>query len=492
LNPSAADRSPATTTADLLLRSAASRWANGFFAVGAGFAVTLWLWNAFCAFPHYGWNAVRVAPSFMLRAGITPYPAPGAGPVTTWIYGPTAIFCQLPATLASGPVAALLAAGGINLALALVPLLFVLRREAGERKLEPRRLWLAAAVAIAIWPSWNLFFYQADNAALAFGLMSMGLLGGGPDRSRGRGWLAAALVALAVWGKQTELGVICGQVIFVARRDGIRAAGEHLLRVIACCALAGCVFLKLFGDAGLWFNAFVVPASLPRVSLFAKAMSAPFAGAVVSLVMVPLFGLLFARRAVFSRGSRWALPAWIFVCSLPFTLAAFSSIGGNLNSLHACVFLLPVAAAALLQRLPPARQWLAAALVIAIVGWQSARTPLWRWRPATSALRQAESLTQQLPGEIYFPWNPLITFYGEHRFDHAEDGLVTRSLAGRPVSPPLLHRYLPPRMHVVAYQSSDVFYREVGTLFLPKNAVAHRFGEWTLFSWPEPSSRRPD
>lgn len=462
----------------------------GILFAGAAGALLLWFWNAFCVFPHYGWNAVRVAPSFMLRAGVTPYPAPGDGPVTTWIYGPTAIFCQLPATWAPNAVTAMLVAGGINLMLVIAPLIVVLCLELRRQRLEPRQYWLAAALACALWPSWNLHFYQADNAALAFGLVSIGVLSEGTAGSSWRGWLAAALAALSLWGKQTELGLVCGQLLFVARREGLRVAGEYLLRTVACCAIAGCIFLKLFSAVGLWLNAFVIPASLSRVPLLGKAASEPFAGQVILLVVLPLLALIATRQSVFSRGSRWALPAWVFVCSLPFTLAAFSSIGGNVNSLHAFVYLLPVSAVALVQRLPRARAWSAAALVIVLVGWHVTRTPVWLWRPATGALRQAESLAQQLPGEIYFPWNPLITFYGEHRFDHAEDGLITRSLAGRPVSPELLRRHLPARMHIAAYQSNDVFYREVGALFLPRNAAAQRFGEWTLFSWPEQAKQK--
>src|SRR4051812_46329068 len=79
------------------------------------------LWTSFCFFPLPEWNSIRLAPSFMLHPGATPYPGLGGGPLTTWIYGPVPLLLNLPATLAHDTVTALLVAGTINLLIAVIP-----------------------------------------------------------------------------------------------------------------------------------------------------------------------------------------------------------------------------------------------------------------------------------------------------------------------------------------------------------------------------------
>jgi hypothetical protein len=442
-------------------------------------AVAAWLWTCVCRYPLHDWNELRLAPSLMWTAGINPYPGPAGGPVTTWVYGPVPILLQLPAALATSAVTAIMIAAAINLLVALVPLGFALRAQAGAGTDRSARAW-TFLLAIAAWPAVNLIFCQADNAALAFGLASIALLSGTGPRDPRRLWLAAAAATLALWSKQTEVGPVLGQLAYLAIRRGWRESAVQLGRCAAAGGLAGIFFCACFGAEGLAYNMFVLPGAFPWIPLSVKIADPIFRlhvlGYFTAYLAAPLLLLLRHRRAVFQRESAVLLPALVFLFSVPFNLTGFLTIGGNVNSWHAAVYLLPAAALALAQRPNLAAAFLAAGLCFQVaIEW-----PL-RWRPALTGLRQGEALAAQLPGQVYFPWNPLPPFFADHRIDHAEDGLQTRAAAGRPVPAAVVRAYLPPQLCVVAYHGSGVdgYVRRL----MPPTAHRDQFGEWMLWSW---------
>ena len=422
---------------------------------------------------------MRLAPSFMWTAGLNPYPGPAGGPVTTWVYGPVPILLQLPATLASDVVSALLIAAVINLLIALVPLRLALRAQAAPLTGGVTQAW-ALLLALAAWPAVNLIFYQADNAAIGLGLVASALLVGAGPRTPARLWLAAGAATLALWSKQTEVGPVLGQLAYFVIRFGWRKAAAQLGRCAATGGLAGLVFCGFFGAEGLIYNLFVLPGSFPWIPLGIKIADPGYRLHVLAYLIAylagPLLLLLGLRRAVFHRESAVLLPALVFLFSLPFNLTGFLTVGGNVNSWHAAVYLLPAAALWLARR-----SRLAAVSLLVILGCQAAVERPLRWRPVVNGLRQGQALAAQLPGQVYFPWNPLLSFFADHRFDHAEDGLLTRAAAGRPVPPKTVQSFLPPKMCVVAYHGAavDGYVKSL----IPADARHDQFGEWMLYSW---------
>ena len=450
-------------------------------------AVALWLWGCFCMFSAGGWNAVRLAPSFMWRAGVNPYPGPLAGPVTTWIYGPLPILFQWPATLAHDAASALLAGGIINLGLILVPLALAVHTLAGPGTSVSTRVW-AFLLTVAFLPAVNLIYCQADNTAVACGLLAGVLLTGTGPHTQARLWIAAAAATLALWAKQTELGPVLGQIIFIGLRHGKRAAAAQALRAAATGGLAGLVFCGIFGTEGLVYNMFIIPTGFPLLEPAAKIVHPLYLGFVLTYVVAPALLVALLAPRLFRRDHPALGPVLVFVCSIPFNLAGFLPIGGNLNSLHGVIYLLPAAALWLAAQRPGPGRWpwpapvaLAAALAVQVVGqWP---LPL---RLQQTGLHQGAALARQFAGRIYFPWNPLLTFFSEGRFYHAEDGLIVRSLAGRPVPPSVVQAHLPPAMCVVAYHRYviDGYVRGL----VPADAKRAAFGEWILLSWAPPAA----
>ncbi len=427
---------------------------------------------------------MRLAPSFMLRAGLSPYPGPLEGPVTTWVYGPVPLLLQLPATLAASATAALLIAGAINLAIALVPLWLAVK--AHLRPDAARGTWLwAGLLATAAWPATALIFTQADNSAVAFGLLAgIAILGVGP-RDNGRLWLGAFALGLGLWSKQTEIGPMLGLLVYLLIRHGPRTALIQAVRCGAASALLGVLLLRLCGAEGLLYNMFVLPGGFPMTNVIAKAAHPIYRGYVAVLVLFPCLVVLLTARRIFRRDSPALLPALMFVFSVPFNLSGFAAIGGNINSLHGGLYVLPVAAGWLASRTAARWKGLPLGALLTLTAVLAVQITLhWPWplQPDVIALRQAESLARQLPGKIYFPWNPIITYYADGRIDHAEDGLLTRRVAGHPIPPRVLRQYLPPDFCVVAFHRlvNDGLIKAL----VPVHARKDAFGEWILYSWP--------
>lgn len=455
--------------------------------MGVALALTAaWLWRCLCLFPAHGWNEIRLAPSFMWAHGVSPYPPAGVGPATTWIYGPLPVLLQLPATLAHDAAGALLVAGLINLAVILLAIGAVcigwptpVAPNAGAGRL------VACVACVALWPATSLEFMQPDNAAVAFGLLALLCLQKSP--SVGARWLAAAGCAAAIACKQTLLGLALAECVYLAWRDGVRAGVAQGLRIGALAAAILIMAALTFGPAGFIFHLFTLPAGLPwAASLSARLIE--FLPYLLVQAGVPLIVLGTLGSRVWQKDSPWLLPALAWATAWPLDLIALCKTGGSINSLHGALFFLPAAATLLVASAKPAPAWRFAltALVIAGLAVRLATSAPGTWRPLDQPLRQGEFLARSLPGEIYFPWHPLITFYAEGRFDHVEDGLFMLYLAGQPMAGAAATAHLPPRLHVVAFLHHEIDWGIARSL-IPPGAQQTAFGAWDLSSWARPA-----
>ena len=451
-------------------------------------ALAVRLWCEWCAFPFSVWNAIRLAPTFMLRFGTTPYPGLEGGPVTTWIYGPVTLLLNLPATLAGSTSLALLIAGTINLTLAAAPaaLLCALLPAPRPGTTGADRAW-AVLLCLALWPNSSLRFIQADNTAVAFGLVSnLLLLRARPDPARPP-LLAAVLLAIAVWSKQTSLGLVAAQVIWLGLSAGRAAALRHTLACAAAGLALGGAFVAWFGWDGLWLNLVRLPGRLPFAT-DPLGRAAELWPHLAGYVLIPAVAGVVFRRTLLTRNSPWLLPFLSWMLLLPTGLLSVLKVGGTANSLNGILYLLPVAALALVPALRGRWRLVApvlAAGVLAGIALQlslAASRPL---RPVTAHLARADFLAREFPGQIYFPWNPLATFFSDRRFYHAEDGLYVRYAAQLAPSRALARQDFPPRWVVTAYPGESGGWGIIEQL-QPRNAQRQRFGEWILDSWPEP------
>jgi hypothetical protein len=413
-----------------------------------GMAAGARLWTSYCVFPWADWNTIRLAPTFMLGSGQTPYPGLAGDALTTWIYGPVPLFTQLPATLAASTAPALLIADGTNLLWNLVPLALAIWA-ATKTSLDDApglRVW-AFLLCLAVWPNSSLQYLQADNIAIAFGLVSNLLLtrarpGGAPAA------MAALGAALAVWSKQTSLGLILAQLIWLLLSVGWRAAVRHALWGTLFGGSIGALFIARFGFAPLWLNLVEVPGHIPLCAdLWQRTRE--LAPHLAGYVLLPAAGVMVFRRSVWRRNSMWLLPALTWLCLLPTSVISVYKIGGTSNSLNGFLYLLVPASLALvvwIQRWNLRVASIGLAVLAMVVSLQQlALSPRIAWQPLTQHLQEADELARQFPGEIYFPWNTLVTYFTDHRFYHAEDGIYTRHIAGFGSEATVLRRNLPPR-----------------------------------------------
>jgi hypothetical protein len=449
------------------------------------------LWTSFCVFPLADWNSIRLAPSFMLRSGQTPYPELD-GALTTWIYGPVPLFIHLPATLATNTATALLIADGINIAWTIVPLALVVyaTTKAQLRSRHVDRLWVFL-LCLALWPNSSLQYIQADNAALALGLLSNLLLFRTHDKTSAHLFWAALCAALAVWSKQTTLGLVLAQLLWLNFSSGSKASIHYTLICVGFLFALGSIFVAQFGFNALWLNLVAVPARIPWCENFidrTRALGMHIAGC----VLLPATGLIIFRRTVWTKNSAWLLPALTWLCLLPTSIMSIYKIGGASNSLNGFLYLLVPSAVALIASLkrlaPAAAHGLMTAGIFAITTQQLAFAPAVPLRPLTQHLQEADFLAQKYPGQIYFPWNTLVTFFTDRRFYHAEDGIYTRHVAQFGTGAETLLRNLPARWSMTAilrWRNADVFKQ-----LQPSTGPTLLFGNWTLYP-TAPLGRQP-
>lgn len=455
--------------------------------------VTLRFWTAWCYFLLQDWNAVRLAPAFMLKYGPTPYPGLEGSPVTTWIYGPVPLWLNLPATLASSTAGALAIAGALNLLLAIIPLA-VVAWGAGATAVPSSRLVAGAAFALclAAWPANHLHYIQSDNVAVAFGLIANAMLLRSPHTSVPILAGAALFTALAVWSKQTVIGLVPAQVIWLVATQGYRHGIRYLLFAALAGLSLGTAFIGRFGFDGLWLNLIELPGRLPYwPEPWARARGLGLH--LTAYVAVPGLFLLWGRRSIWRKDSVWLLPTLSWLWLIPLGCLAAFKVGGTANSLYAWLFLLPTAAFTALRIFQVSIQrrtrLTTGAVVAAFVVLQIHFTPRWPLSPNIEYLERADQIARASPGEVYFPWNPLVTFFSEGRFYHAEDGFYVRYLVGKAPSRPDAMKNLPPAWSITAFRGADTGWGIVEQLHPPGTQRTVQ-GEWTLYSWPHETPQR--
>ncbi|HVT73981.1 MAG TPA: hypothetical protein VHD61_12665 [Lacunisphaera sp.] len=464
----------------------------GAFMAGIALVLALaWLWRCLCLYPAHGWNEIRLAPTFMLAHGLSPYPGENGGPATTWIYGPLPLLLQLPAVLASSAAGALMLSGLINAAVIVaaagIAVVSFSRHQGNASRMDA---FAGIVFCLALWPVTAFEFTQADNAAVAAGLLSLACL---QDSTPGRRRLAALACAAAMACKQTLLGLALAECVYLLHRENLRAAIRHGLWILVLTSL-------LLGGAALAFGAsafghvlFSLPSRLPWAASIPGRL-AEFWPYLAVHVGIPLALALGLGSRLWRKDSPWLLPFCAWAAALPLDLAALLKTGGSINSLHGWLLFLPPATAIALAAARHAalgRTLLVTATTVILTLRLFSFTPP-VWRPLQGQLGEGDFLARQLPGEIYFPWHPLLTFFADRRFDHTEDGLFIRRLAGAPVSGQTLAAHLPPHFHAVAFLRSEMDWG-IARELIPRGAQTATLGNWTIYSWvgTEPSAPFP-
>ena len=129
-------------------------------------------------------------------------------------------------------------------------------------------------------------------------------------------------------------------------------------------------------------------------------------------------------------------------------------------------------------------------LSLFVVGALSARlaiAPVRPLLPITGQLDQADAFARQLKGHIWFPWNPLVTYYSERRFYHAEDGMFVRFVTGYPLTYDHARAHLPADWTVTALLGQDVDWG-IALSLQPSTAASSKAGSWNLHYWPLPGA----
>lgn len=451
-------------------------------------AAAAWLWINFCRFPASCWNDLRLAPVFMAGHGVPVYTLPGSGVITTWMYGPVPLWVWSPAIAGATATAALLIAGSWNLILTVLAIAAVCARWPVPGA-TPAVRWLAFAATIAAWPDPAFRFLQADNIVVAAGLVgNLLLITGGAEPSRRRHWLIAGLTACALGAKQNALGLLAAQLTWLWLEGGRRRALGHLGRTALLAAGLGGVAALQFGWHPLWFGAVEIASGLPMVDDLPHRLI-EFAPVLAIQWGVPLGAFAILRHRGLGAGHPLQLPMLAWWWSLPLGALSMLTTGGSTNNLHGFQFLI---APLLLVTLAAGRRWrahfyvpLTALLTVAVLCLRVAQADAAPLRPAIAEVERARAIAATMPGQVWLPWNPLVTYFAEGRFYHAEDGLYVRFITGHPVSVRQARAHLPPHFHAMAFPSPQMQWG-VAAKLAPASAREQRIGRWEILTWPSP------
>lgn len=455
-------------------------------AAAAGAAACLWM--GWCLFPGIAWNELRLAPAFALRHGINPYPLLGGGPLSTWIYGPVGILVNLPTTFATSPAGALRLASLITAVTIVAPLAVIFFASRELRARGAWAPWLALTLGVLMLPVTGYFFQVPDQTAIALGLLSGWCLACQPDPSGARLAAAALLGVLAIWTKQLAVPLMPVHVAFLLLSGNRPAALRYVGWFAIFALLAIGIFVPAFGWDNLWLTLIAIPGRLPWADIADRIAVRPWE--LVAQVLLPSLGLVALWRTgrwpdrTQESGRFFQFTVLAYVALLPLGLAAFFKIGGDTNTLHSWHYLLPGCliawlAADRLAGIGSARLLAVASLALAVHANDLTSLPS---HPLREHFDDAAQLNAAYPHAIWFPQNPIITFYADGRLWHSEDGVRTRNFAGYAPSQADFRRHLPPNLQVIAYpEKEDV---SLATALLSEFSQRTVLRHWILLTRP--------
>lgn len=442
----------------------------------------VWLWMNLCVMPLRSFNDMRLAPTIGLTHGYQLYPGAN-GPASTWMYGPLPVWLNLPAAAAAGPMGQLLIAGGINMLLNLAAIAAVCWWWP-QGTISGRGRLVAAVIAIAAVPWANWQFIQADNYAIALGLLAnLAMMRAAGSESRQRLlWTAATLATATMVCKQTSIAVPSAQLLWLGLTVDRTAVWRHLGRL--CCCGCGWLLLILLNctPASFWFTAVLTPSRLPDRERLDELT--PLAWTLGVFLVVPLVVQSWLRWERADRPLLLATLSWL-VAWVP-GLASIWKIGGSSNCLQGFSLWVPVAAVVGIgvaeQRFGRLVTWLTVIIGSGMLQVQGfGELPVRLTRPTMGVYDEAVSLARKLPGQIWFPCHPLVTLQSEGKLYHAEDGLYVRRVCQLPMPPDVLRAGLPPELRAIGTTNSGSSWGIAQEIIGPP-AGRHEFSYWTVIT----------
>ena len=453
-------------------------------AIFALLIAALWLWIQWCRVPATSWNDVRLVPVFMAAAGEPVYTLPGHGVITTWMYGPVPLWLWAPAALATGAIQAVLAAGMLNIAYSLLAIgaTCLLWPSEGADRIDRT---FAIALTCLVWPEATFRFLQSDNLIVCLGLSANLILIRASQNTLWR-WAAGLAMGAALGCKPTAIGILIGQLLWLAIAVSRPQAWSHLGRTLTCGTMLAALAGWQFGWRELWFGAFTVPSKLPwadslvgRLFEIGPVLTAQF--------LLPLPLVIFAWRKGLLGKCRLLLPVLSWSSSLPFGIAGVLTVGGSINNLHGFQILAPTLLVCYIVQ--SRRYWPHAATVAGLLAaaalygriQASDHVPV---RPAIGRMLATEAIARENRQRIWMPWAPLVTYFSDGRFYHAEDGIYVRFITGHPVSSPQARAHVPRDMSCILFPGGNGDWGVAEKLAAP-GAVTRLTGGWKIVQWPD-------
>jgi hypothetical protein len=409
----------------------------------------------------HDYSAARLAQSTGLVQGHGLYHGATSGPALSTIYGPVSVLLYVPAALLDDITASMFAASVTNILCFLLPLfvLFLCGRGRESRTFAVAFFALTAAGMLAFESMRQMLgSIHVDGPAVGLGILSCALLIGTTEAPGFGRLLAAALLAgLSAWTKQVDAPLALGQLAWLGLAHGRGTAGRYLVALLLAAGATTAAIVLVFGLEAMFFNLLTVPGGHAFQPL------GPVAREAFLMSLAPLAVLAWVAGTSREPGralrSEWALLLFAFVALAPTSFLARAKQGGFLNSYHSQYFLVAAAGLALATSVarggtPARRLACVAAGVAALVFLPYGRvaSKLENFRAAeTNRQETALALARAHPGEVFFPWNPLVTLFSDRELYHFEWGVRDRDLAGHRMTDEHVRAHVPANLRYLLY-----------------------------------------
>ncbi len=451
--------------------------------------------------PFWAFNGIRLLPSFYLFHGIKVYPGPHTGSLQSALYGPVTGLTYAITGLMRTPNAAVLLGSALTVLLCFGAAFWMHMAAASGQWRRAMLPFLATGFMILYLEPlrYSCIRIHADAPGIFFGALAIIAL---CDEKRPRMWalIASAVCAvLSVWAKQPFVGLPVGLCIFLAVTEGAQRLVRYFLLLLLATAVISGVFAAIYGAHGLYFNLFWIPGhqawknAAHLMALFQSSRwlltlgFTVFAGLTACLIYLAGLGeLSFASRRTAGRRKIWCASLFAGVCLIPFSLMGVSKQGGDVNSFSFCLFFLLLAFMLLLQegiivsehstgRMAKAATVGVMAIAMVFTVPFIAQIPGMIKALPNSNQEVAYRYVLAHPGQVYFPWFPLVHLMAEGGDYNSAYGLWDHIAAGVGPTEQEFRAHIPAAARAVAFGRDGSQVNDIDLMtFLPEFNCAWR------------------
>ncbi len=277
---------------------------------------------------------------------------------------------------------------------------------------------------------------------------------------------------ISIFSKQNEIFIVFAQVIYILIIWNMKTVLKYIGLLIIICIIFSLLSVANFGLDNLIFSMFIIPGHHPWETDLKQLyqLFIPLYIPMFVVLWISFISCIHAFREWKGLSSFLVKRPWLFLLSISIVMLSISvfgrmKIGGDVNTFHSIYYLIATLALLLVETnisdTKNKASWNNRQLVflclatIILCPWNKINFNSFWFKISKNQIEEAYGFAVTHPGEVYFPWYPIVNVTVDKKLYHYSYGIYDRELAGYKIGKELFLANIPPKMKYIVFASPD-------------------------------------